>query len=183
MEEELIEVLDKFGNSTGIIKNKSEIKEKGLFHKGTSIIILNKNNEILLHKRSANKKVYPNLWSCFVRGHVKAYETSIDACIRETEEEIGIKLNKKDIKLLYSLKDEDKINKKYINNIFFDNFIIVLDIKLKDIRLQKEELKDAKFIKFDKFIEMIKIKDKSLVPNYKDYNKIIEIINARGELC
>lgn len=175
--DELLEVLDENGNSTGIIKNKTEIKKLGLPHKGTSIIIFNNNNEVLIHRRNSNKKVYPNLWSCFVRGHVKAYETSLDAIIRETNEEIGINLVKDDIKLLYSLNTIDKVDNNYINNIFFDNYIITMNLSINDIKLQDDEVSEVKFISFKVLKNMIINKDKTLVPNYEDYKKILELLD------
>lgn len=177
MNEEMIEVLDKNGNGTGIIKCKSEIKEKGLPHKGASIIIFNNNNEILIHRRNNNKKVYPGLWSSFIRGHVKAYESSLDAIIRETKEELGIELRKEDIKFLYSLNTIDKINDNYINNIFFDNYITTMNVDINDIKLQDDEVSEVKFISPIDLKNMIINKDKDLVPNYEDYKKIINILD------
>lgn len=170
MEEELIEVLDENGVKTGIIKKKSDIKKDGDFHKAISVIVINENNEVLIHKRSSSKKIYPNLWSIFIRGHVTVNETTINACIRELFEEIGIKPNEKDLKFLYSKKDEDKY-KKYINNIFFENYI--LRINGKEINYN-EEISEIKFIKINKLKEYIFKNKKEFVPNDEDYKIIFD---------
>lgn len=180
MNEELIEVLDENGNGTGIIKHKFEIKEKGLFHRGISICILNKNNEIVMHKRSSNKKVYPNLWSCFVRGHVKAHENSIDTCIREVNEELGINLDIHNIKFLYTSKNIEKNpNKNYINNIFFDNYITTVDVGLSDLKLQDDEVSEAKLISYSEFKNLVNNNSNILTPNFEDYKNIISILDSK----
>lgn len=183
MEEELIEILDETGANTGIIKYKSEIKEKGLFHRGISVCVLNTNNEILMHQRSNLKKVYPNLWSCFVRGHVKAHESSVDSCIREIEEELGIKVTANNINFLYTSKSiEQNPNTSYINNIFFDNYITIHDIKIKDLRLQVDEVSEVKFINYKDLEELIKSNDESLIPNFEDYKEIISLLENMKKL-
>lgn len=165
MEEELIEVLDENGLKTGAIKKKSDIKKDGDFHQAISVIVLNKNKEVLIHKRSSTKKIYPNLWSIFIRGHVTAYETTIDACLRELNEEIGIKANQEDLIYLYSRKEEDN-NKEYINNLFYENYLLKTDIN--EI-IYNEEISETKFIKIDDLKEQIIIDRKAFVPNDEDY--------------
>jgi isopentenyl-diphosphate delta-isomerase type 1 len=180
MEEELIEVLDDFGNKTGIIKSKSQIKKDGDYHRAVSICIINSNNEILMHKRSSKKLIFPNLWSCYVRGHVQAYEESVDACIREIEEEIGIKVLPENINYLYTFKDDNNTgDKKYINNIFFDNYMLVMDVNINDLELEDDEISEVKYMKYNDVREMIEERDKELIPNFYDYNKLIQILDSK----
>lgn len=80
--EELIDVLDLFGIKTGIVKEKSQIKKDGNYHRAIAVLIINEKNEILMQKRSSNKKVYPNLWSIFVKGHVRSNESVLEASKR-----------------------------------------------------------------------------------------------------
>ena len=51
--------------------------------------ILMRNGEILLAKRAADKRLYPNHWD-LVGGHVEAGESVDAALIREVEEEVGV---------------------------------------------------------------------------------------------
>lgn len=63
-----------------------------IFNKDFSKILLLKRNE---EKRKRNKKDWGN-----VGGIVKLGETLINACTREAEEEIGVKINPQKIKLI-----------------------------------------------------------------------------------
>ena len=173
--EELIDVLDKDGNKTGIIKKKSDIKKDGDYHRAIAVLVINNNNEILMQKRSSRKRIYPNLWSIFVKGHVQSGETSIDACIRELSEEVGININSNELSYLYTIFEE-VIDKDYIERIFYDTYILRKDFNLTDITIQKEELSDIKLLNSNEVISLIKNNDKTLVPNLEDYKRIINYI-------
>lgn len=173
--EELIDVLDNKGNKTGIIKKKSDIKKDGDYHRAIAVLVINSNNEILMQKRSSRKRIYPNLWSIFVKGHVQAGETSIDACIRELSEEVGININSNELNYLYTIFEE-VIDKAYIERIFYDTYILRKDFNLNDITIQEEELSEIKLADSNKVISLIENNDKSLVPNLEDYKRIINYI-------
>lgn len=173
--EELIDVLDNKGNKTGIIKKKSDIKRDGDYHRAIAVLVINNNNEILMQKRSSNKKVYPNLWSIFVKGHVQSGESSIDACIRELSEEVGINITGNELNYLYTIFEE-VIKENFIERIFYDTYILRKDFNLNDITIQKEELSEIKLVDSNKVISLIENNDKSLVPNLEDYKRIINYI-------
>ena len=170
--EELIDVLDNKGNKTGIIKKKSDIKRDGDYHRAIAVLVINNKNEILMQKRSSTKKVYPNLWSIFVKGHVQSGETSVDACIRELSEEVGININSNELNYLYTIFEE-VIKENFIERIFYDTYILRKDFNLNDITIQEEEVSEVKLLSANEVISLIENNDKSLVPNYEDYKRII----------
>ena len=53
---EYIDVVDENNNFTGEVVGKNIVHEKGLFYREVIGIIVNNKNEILLQKRSTNKK-------------------------------------------------------------------------------------------------------------------------------
>jgi isopentenyldiphosphate isomerase len=172
--EEMIEVLDENGKKTGVIKPKSQIKKDGDFHKAISILIINSKKGILIQRRSHEKRVYPDLWSIFLRGHIRAHEESIDACMRELEEELGLKVSKEEIKFTHISKHND-IDHGYINNIFFDNYILNTDIR--DFKLG-DEVSETKFISLKELEGLIEARDSKLVPNFDEYDKVIDILKS-----
>ena len=61
------------------------------------IILFNKKSEIMICKRSSNKKTYPNKITSSAGGHVEQGESYKAAAIRELKEELGIKAFLKDL--------------------------------------------------------------------------------------
>lgn len=97
---EFFDVLNEFGEFTGETATRKECHEKGLWHRAVYAFIIDNDSNILLQKRSGNKKLWPNLWDVTVGGHVDSGEFGRQALIREVKEELGIEINDNDIKYL-----------------------------------------------------------------------------------
>ena len=86
---EYFDVLNEYGEFTNKVASRDECHEKGLYHKAVVVFIISLDgNKVLLQQRSANKKLWPNLWDITAGGHVLAGEFGYQAVIRETKEEI-----------------------------------------------------------------------------------------------
>ena len=68
------------------------MKDNKIILQNSSGAFLKNENSYLLLKRSPNRTIAPNLWSC-VGGHMENHEMNdpLEACFREIEEETGIK--------------------------------------------------------------------------------------------
>jgi len=64
----------------------------GSFHVAVSVLI-ERDNKILITKRSAKREHAPNEWELGVTGRLNEGETFEQAAIREVQEEIGIKVS------------------------------------------------------------------------------------------
>ena len=98
--EEYFDVLNENGEFTGEIATRKECHEKGYWHRAVYGFIFNKNDDVLLQKRSSNKKLWPNLWDITAGGHVLAGEFGSQALKRELAEELGVKAKDSEIKYL-----------------------------------------------------------------------------------
>ena len=135
-------------------------KRKYFVEKSAGLFVVDKNTKKVI----IIKSTYGNYG--FPKGHIEKEDKSIlDTAIRETKEEIGIKVNKSDI-----LK-----NKKFTTNFYFFRkktknpkerplgwikknlvmHIALIDSKKHKIKIQEEELSSAKFIKFHKIQPLI----------------------------
>lgn len=84
-------------------------------------LILKKNNQILLTRRAAAQKIWAGHWHC-VTGTVEKGELPKDAIIRETEEEVGIKLQEVNLVTTIFLIEKDcfdPLKKFYALELFF----------------------------------------------------------------
>ena len=125
--------------------------------KEIGVFILNDYDQILLQKRSRNKKNYPNMWA-LCTGHVEKNEDIQDAAIRELKEELGIYVS---IKKLHSFANGkfDIINEK--SSTYF--FCIKCNLKEEKFIIQKEELSQVKWFDIIDVISMIKNNDETIV--------------------
>ena len=90
-ERESLTVYNQHNQPIGIIEREEAIK-KGLLIEGVQLWVINPNtNQVLMQKRSKNKKSNPGKIDVSVSGHVKPHETPTQAMLREASEEIGIK--------------------------------------------------------------------------------------------
>ena len=104
---ELWEVLDDNGNATGEIMEKYDQKvfDRGFYHLGADVWIINSDNKILIQKRAKQKKLEPNVWA-MTGGSVILGENSINTIVREAKEELNIDINADDLKLITKFKTE-----------------------------------------------------------------------------
>lgn len=64
-------------------------------------LVLQKGHDVLLMRRQGSG--YYDGWYSIPAGHVEAGELPLDSVIRESEEELGIRMVKKDLKLVHTL--------------------------------------------------------------------------------
>lgn len=154
---ELIDIVDEVGNFTGQIMEKEEAHDKNLLHNEIAVFIINNNNQVLLQKRSANKRFNPNKWG-LCAGHVDSGESLESAAIRETKEEIGLNIG---VNELHQFKEREFTIRKENSHITYF-YYVKTNKKETDFTIQEEELSEVKWFYIDKVIEMIKNNDKSI---------------------
>jgi len=119
---------------------------------------LRNGNSYLLMKRSPTRTIAPNIWSC-VGGHMEKEEINdpLETCLREIEEETGIKREH-----IYNLNLRYIIIRRYKNTIR-QNYIYFGDTDIKDFKdteegtlhwIEEDKLLEKEFTKT--FTEMMK---------------------------
>jgi len=180
MEHEIIDLLNNDGKIIGKV-DKAEAHKKGLWHKSVHLWIFNQAGDVLLQKRCAEKKFFPNFWDVSVAGHIGANESSINTAIREAEEEIGIDILANKLQFAFTFK-EQLVWKDIISNEFIDVFVAIKNLDTNQLSFQKEEVEDAKFFKVDTIFGSDLKKD--IFPHYEEYKllkKFLNNFNKRGE--
>lgn len=141
---EKYELVDINGNKTGKILTHMEACNpnnipKGYYISVVGVVIINDSNEILLQKRSRFKRSNPCKWG-ICGGKVDWGETPINAGIRETLEEIGAFLDKKDLKFL-SMDTNEKAH--------FTVYYVRKNVNTNECKLQEKELEEVKYFKIE----------------------------------
>jgi isopentenyldiphosphate isomerase len=118
---------------------------KNTYHLVVDIWTVNKEGQVLITQRHPDKP-FGLRWEC-TGGSVIAGENNITGALRELFEEVGIKATAGELKIIHSIRIKDR---------FVDTYITIQDVHLGDLKLQAEEVVDARFVTFEELSEMWK---------------------------
>lgn len=155
---ELIRVVDEDGNDTDEVLEREDVHDLSKLHNEVTIYIVNKKGEVLLQRRSKNRRFCPNMLGV-IAGHVGYLEDPLSCAKRELEEEVGLVVDKNEVHVLCNkyivLEDE--------NNHFMYPYYVITDLEEDDFNIQKEEVSYVEWHNIDDVINLIEVGDKELV--------------------
>ena len=161
------DLYDKNRNITGKTILKGEQIPKDRYIVVVLVFIQNSEGKFLIQKRSKAK----NGKYATTGGHPKTGETSIEGILTEVEEEIGVKMNPKDLKLYFSGKSEDE-------RVFWDDYYIKMDIQnLNDLKLQEAEVDSVEWLSENEIVNLMK-QDKFFKNHYEEFEILIKWLNS-----
>ena len=152
---ELLDIVDEQGNFTGQVMEREKAHDLNLLHWEIAVFFVNDNKELLLQKRSPNKRFSPNKWG-LCAGHVDSGETPDSTALREIKEELGIKLSPGDLRIL----EERDVLKLKSNSRLTRMYYVIYNKN--DFTIQTEELSEVKWFNIDEVIDRIKNNDESI---------------------
>ncbi len=120
---------------------------KGEYHLVVFVWVFNSCGQLLLTKRSPEKKHYPNTWTP-TGGAVQAGETSLQAVRRELFEETGISAGEAEFTLLQTFRVPERF-------YFSDVYLLQKDVALSQIVFQEGETCGAKWVGRAEFEKML----------------------------
>lgn len=165
---EILDIYNKEGERKGITVFRGEYINPDDYILVSHIYIYNENKEFLIQRRSWKKKVNSGKWD-ITGGAVKAGETSKEAAIRETREEIGLEIPRERLKFIHR-----HVSIKHIVDIYF----VKLDFSIKDCKLQEEEVAEVKLVPLENLVDVLHRSDfQDTVYNGVIKNQIEKILN------
>ena len=139
---EIWDVYDEDAVPTGRTMKRG-VPKAGDYMLAVHVYLYNTKNQFLLQKRSANKESHPGEWAV-TGGAVLSGENSLEAAIRETKEEVGIRLTPEEIRF------EGRVKKQ---RSFVDIFFAQKAFDISDCVLQKEEVEAVKLVSADEVLK------------------------------
>lgn len=118
---------------------------QGFYTMAVSCFMTNSKGELFTTLRSTEKDAWPGYWENS-GGAVREEESPLAAVVREVYEETGIEAKEKDFLPAGYVWGED-----WVVSVFF----LKKDADLKDVRLQKGETEDAKWVSVAEYEAMI----------------------------
>jgi 8-oxo-dGTP pyrophosphatase MutT (NUDIX family) len=89
MTEELVDIVDDDDRVIDTV-TRAEMRARRLQHRSVGIAVLSSDGRLLIHRRSANKDLWPGWWDIAAGGVVTAGESYEAAARRELAEELGV---------------------------------------------------------------------------------------------
>lgn len=162
--EELFDTFDKDGNFLGV-KPRSYCHSEGVdcYHKTVWIWIINDEKKVLVQRRAAKKSYMPLKWDMPSAGHVPSGETILSACIRETQEELGLTFQESDFIFQTEFRSA-------VLHEFGQVYLLRANFSIEETSLQQEEVAEIKWLSLEEFIPLLYSAE--FVPHdlaYKDY--------------
>ncbi len=87
--EEIVQIVDRNNMETEVVSRRI-MREQGLIHRASYILVFNEQKELFLQKRTATKDLYPSCWDVAAGGVVLAGESYEESAQRELAEELGV---------------------------------------------------------------------------------------------
>ena len=175
-DDELLQVLDENGKSTGRFEKREIVHGNKLFHNEVALWIIDKENKrVLLQRRSPNKKQNPNKLA-ICAGHVVGNETINEALEKEVKEELGLDIKDCDVNKFLTIKRSSPRN-----HCFLHHYYICKAIPIEGITIQKEELSEVLYMDYEHLKQLVKQNGDEIAFKWEVYepifNKLDEIIN------
>ena len=157
--DEMIDFLDEHGEKTGRVASRTEVHNKGYWHRIAVVAVLDEQNRILLQQRSKDKVTNPGKWDISAAGHIEAGEDALTSAVRETAEEVGIEATAKDFQYIMTYQKESHPiyqGTEIIDKQVYDFFVLKISAETtQHIKLQESEVQAAKFCNLDEFRQML----------------------------
>ena len=168
-QDELLCVVDENDNFLRKTTRK-ECHTKKLRHRTAGSFVFNKDWELFVMKRSDTKDMEPSLWTISSGGHVEYGGSYEETAKRELEEELVIKENPIFIeKYPNNLEDELEMSAQYY---------VITD---QEPKINLKEIKQGKFVNFDKLKSMMKDNNFSEDMKYQ-YPILVKLLKFKGIL-
>lgn len=167
-----MEIFDLFDDNRLPLNKTIERGQKCPPHENRQLVhvcIFNSKNEMLIQQRQKTK-TWPNRWDISLGGCSISGENSRETAKRELFEELGIEYD------FSNLRPHLTIN---FSSGFDDLYLIKLDVDLKDLKLQAEEVQDADWASRERIKEMIASEE--FVPYVSTFiDSLFDLKNQRG---
>jgi isopentenyldiphosphate isomerase len=140
--DELLDVLDELGRTTGEVAWKSEAHRRGLFHRCFHCWVAGEDANgayLLVQRRAAAKDTWPGYLDVTAAGHLRSGEEPMRGGLRELEEELGLRVEPGRLVSLGTRRIEQEMPDG-CDREFHDVFLLLDGTPPRDLRLQEGEV-------------------------------------------
>ncbi len=143
---EMLDIYDAAGERTDRSAPRGTRLSQGEYFLCTHIFLKNQDGRFLIQQRSAIKPTRPNVWD-ITAGAVDAGETSLEAAIRETKEEVGLTITPASLHFLF---------RDCVRSCYHDVYYACVPFTLSDCTMQASEVQALRLVTRAELLELVK---------------------------
>ena len=162
---EMLDVLDENRNKTGRLYERGTPMQDSGFVLLVQAWLRNSQGSFLLTQRHPDKVYFPLMWET-TEGMTKAGETGLEAIVREVEEELGIRVNPDNGRIV-------KTGRRDSHRYFYDVYLFDVETPASELRFQDGEVAQACWLTPDEIRQLDK--EKKLVPMIEYYEELLQM--------
>ncbi len=146
---EVFDLYDKEFNKLDKTMDRGTTNNPGEYHLVVHMWFRNSKGEYLVQQRNKETDEIPYQWAA-TGGAATTGDSSIEAAIRETEEELGLSIDKSKFQLVGRYFTEN-----HIANYITDAYLIEEDILLNQLKIDTVEVREVDYKSMDEIKNMI----------------------------
>lgn len=135
---ELLDIVDEQDRIIGQME-RAEVHRRGLTCRNVQVFFVTPAGEVILQKRSLAKKSYPGRLTSTASGHVTSGESHLEAAVKETLEETGVRLVATDLHHLGTVHLRDIERPDYISDSMRGVFTYLFTGDVADLQIEDGE--------------------------------------------
>ena len=158
---EYLDIVDENGNPTGRVCSRADAHAHGLPHHTSHVWIARRRGqgfELLLQKRSMEKRSFPGCYDSSSAGHIPAGGEYVSSALRELEEELGLSVGPEELIPCGFIRTHvDRIfrGEPFRDNEYSRIFLLLADPDLSSLKLQKEEVESVVWMELQALIRAV----------------------------
>ena len=143
---ELVDLYDENRAPLGKTAERYGEKGRGEYRTVVHICVFDHAGRMLIQRRVPDKRIWPGRWDVAAAGGVDAGETSRQAAEREFREDLGYILDLRDLRPSLTVN---------FAGGYDDFFIVVQDVDLTRLTLQREEVAEVRWVTLEEAEDMV----------------------------
>ena len=142
--EEYLDLYDRQGRPLHRVLRRGDPAPEGAFWRVCDIWVMNTEGKLLIQRRADTRPTHPGQWAS-TGGAIQHGESAEAGCLREAREELGVRLDPRHGHMLFEYVSTHSIHAVWL---------FLQDLPLSELRLQEEEVSDARYATMDEILRM-----------------------------
>ncbi len=167
---EALILVDGNDNEVGYLSKAEAHRGRGRLHRAFSLFIFDQSGRLLIQRRAASKRLWPNYWSNTCCSHPRRGESMETAVYRRLEEELGLRC---DLEFLFKFQYQEQFDAEGAEN----ELCWVYAGQTSELpKLNLREISEVRYVQPDALDEEMRLPGRSFTPWFRlEWSRIRDV--------